>query len=149
MSSESTVTDAMKAAMKARQKARLQALRNIRAGFLLARKETGADALSDADAIAVLKKSAKRLKDSIQSYEEGGRPDLVEQETAELAVVEEFLPAGPSEDAVREWVTAAIAATGATSPREMGKVMGAVMKDHRGEADGNMVRKLVLEALQG
>lgn len=149
MSIESTVTDAMKAAMKARQKARLQALRNIRAGFLLAKKETGADALSDADAIAVLKRSAKRLKDSIQSYEEGGRADLVEQETAELAVVEEFLPAGPSEDAVREWVAAAIAATGATSPREMGKVMGAVMKDHRGEADGNVVRKLVLEALQG
>ena len=149
MSIESTVTDAMKAAMKARQKARLQALRNIRAGFLLARKETGADALSDADAIAVLKRSAKRLKDSIQSYEEGGRADLVEQETSELAVVEEFLPAGPSEDAVREWVAAAIAATGATSPREMGKVMGAVMKDHRGEADGNVVRKLVLEALQG
>lgn len=149
MSIESIVTDAMKAAMKARQKARLQALRNIRAGFLLARKETGADALSDADAIAVLKRSAKRLKDSIQSYEEGGRADLVEQEAAELAVVEEFLPAGPSEDAVREWVEAAIAATGATSPREMGKVMGAVMKDHRGEADGNVVRKLVLEALQG
>ena len=149
MSIESTVTDAMKAAMKARQKDRLQALRNIRAGFLLARKETGADALSDADAIAVLKRSAKRLKDSIQSYEEGGRPDLVEQETAELGVVEEFLPAGPSEDTVRGWVAAAIAATGATSPREMGKVMGAVMKDHRGEADGNVVRKLVLEALQG
>ncbi len=149
MSIESTVTDAMKAAMKARQKDRLQALRNIRAGFLLARKETGADALSDTDAIAVLKRSAKRLKDSIQSYEAGGRPDLVEKETAELGVVEEFLPAGPSEDAVRGWVAAAIAATGATSPREMGKVMGAVMKDHRGEADGNVVRKLVLEALQG
>ncbi|MBO85061.1 MAG: aspartyl-tRNA amidotransferase [Deltaproteobacteria bacterium] len=149
MSIEATVTDAMKAAMKAREKARLQALRNIRAGFLLARKETGADALSDAEAIAVLKRSAKRLKDSIQAYEEGGRADLVEQESAELAVVEAFLPAGPSEDAVRAWVAAAIASTGATSPREMGKVMGAVMKDHRGEVDGNVVRKLVLAALQG
>ncbi len=149
MTIEATVTDHMKAAMKARDKERLQALRNIRAAFLLARKETGADSISDADAIAVLKQSAKKLKDSIQSYQEGGRQDLVDQESAELAVVEEFLPAGPSEATVREWVAAAIAQTGATSPREMGKVMGLVMKDHKGEADGNVVRKLVLEALQG
>jgi hypothetical protein len=149
MSIESTVTDAMKAAMKARDKQRLQALRNIRAGFLLARKETGAESISDEDAVAVLRKQAKQRKDSITSYQDGGREDLVEQETAELSVIEEFLPAGPTEDTMRAWVTAAIATTGATSPREMGKVMGLVMKDHRGEADGNVIRKLVMEQLNG
>jgi len=149
VSIEATVTDAMKAAMKARAKERLLALRNIRAAFLLARKESGADSLSDTEAITVLRKVAKQRKDSIQSYKDGGRDDLVEKEAAELAVVEEFLPAGPTEATVREWVAEAVAATGATSPREMGKVMGAVMKAHRGEADGNVVRKLVMEALQG
>jgi len=149
MSIESTVTDAMKAAMKAREKQRLQALRNIRAGFLLARKETGADSISDDDALTVLRKLAKQRKDSITSYRDGGREDLVEQETAELSVIEEFLPAGPTEDTMRAWVAEAITTTGATSPREMGKVMGLVMKDHRGEADGNIIRKLVMEQLQG
>lgn len=149
MSIEADVTDAMKAAMRARAKERLTALRNIRAAFLLARKETGAEALSDDEALQVLRKVAKQRKDSISSYAEGGRDDLVAQESAELAVVEEFLPAGPTEATVRGWVEAAIAATGATSPREMGKVMGAVMKDHRGEADGTLVRTLVMAALKG
>ena len=147
MSIESLVTDAMKAAMKAREKERLQALRNIRAAFLLARKESGADSLADEQAVAVLRKLSKQRKDSIVSYEEGGRQDLVEQESAELAVIEGFLPAGPSEDTMRGWVAEAVAATGATSVREMGKVMGKVMAAHRGEADGTIIKKLVMEAL--
>ena len=102
MSIEADVTDAMKAAMRARAKERLTALRNIRAAFLLARKETGAEALSDDEALQVLRKVAKQRKDSISSYAEGGRDDLVAQESAELAVVEEFLPAGPTEATVAD-----------------------------------------------
>ena len=147
MSIEADVTQAMKTAMKARAADRLRAVRNIRAAFLLAKKETGADSLEDAGAIQVLRRLAKQRKDSIQSYVDGDREDLAEAERAELAVVEEFLPAGPSEATIRGWVEEAIATTGATSARELGKVMGAVMKSHRGEADGNVVRRLAQELL--
>lgn len=149
MAIQDDVTQAMKDAMRAREADRLRALRNIRAAFLLVRKETGADDITDEQAIVSLRKLAKQRKDSISSYAEGGREDLVAAEQAELDVVLEFLPAGPSEDTVRGWVAAAIDATGATSPREMGKVMGAVMRDHKGEADGAVVRRLVLEQLNG
>ena len=147
MSIESDVTQAMKAAMRARQTDRLRAVRNIRAAFLLAKKETGADSLDDADAIKQLRRLAKQRKDSIQSFVDGGRQDLVEAERAELSVVQEFLPAGPSEATIQGWVEEAIAATGATSPREIGKVMGTVMKSHKGEADGGVVRRIALQLL--
>jgi len=147
MSIEADVTQAMKAAMRAREADRLRAVRNIRAAFLLAKKETGADSLDDAGAIQQLRRLAKQRKDSIQSYVDGGREDLADAERAELAVVEEFLPAGPSEATIRGWVEEAIAATGASSPREIGRVMGTVMKSHKGEADGNVVRRIAQELL--
>ena len=147
MSIEADVTQAMKSAMRARQADRLRAIRNIRAAFLLTRKETGADSIEDADAIKVLRRLAKQRKDSIQSFVDGGREDLAQAERDELAVVDEFLPAGPSEATVRGWVEAAITATGASSAREIGKVMGNVMKSHRGEADGNVVRRIASELL--
>jgi hypothetical protein len=147
MSIEADVTQAMKSAMRARQADRLRAIRNIRAAFLLTRKETGADSIEDADAIKVLRRLAKQRKDSIQSFVDGGREDLAQAERDELAVVDEFLPAGPTEATVRGWVEAAIAATGASSAREIGKVMGSVMKSHRGEADGNVVRRIASELL--
>ena len=147
MSIEADVTQAMKSAMRARQADRLRAIRNIRAAFLLTRKETGADSIEDADAIKVLRRLAKQRKDSIQSFVDGGREDLAQAERDELAVVDEFLPAGPTEATVRGWVEAAIAATGASSGRGIGKVMGSVMKSHRGEADGNVVRRIASELL--
>ncbi len=149
MSIQNDVTEAMKAAMKNREADRLRALRNIRAGFLLALKEAGDTDLSDERSIEVLRRLAKQRKDSIDAYTAAERPDLADQESAELAVVEEFLPKAPSEDTVRGWVAAAIAATGATTAREMGKVMGQVMKDHKGEVDGAVVRRLATELLGG
>ncbi len=147
MGIQESVTEHMKAAMRAKQADRLRGLRGIRAGIILAMKEDGRDTLDDAACIAVLKKLAKQRRDSIEAYVSAEREDLAQKERDELAVIEEFLPAGPSEATVRGWVAEAIAATGATSPREMGKVMGMVMKAHRGEADGNLVRQIATELL--
>lgn len=148
MSIEATVTDHMKAAMRAKDKARLTALRGIRAAIIEAKKEDGSESLSDDRALAILKRLAKQRRDSVQSYTDGGREDLAEVEAAELAVIEEFIPAGPSEEVVRGWVQEAISATGASSTRELGKVMGFVMKKHQGKADGSVVREIAQELLR-
>lgn len=147
MSIEATITDHMKSAMRAKDKARLTALRGIRAAIIEAKKADGSDGITEEQGLAILKRLAKQRRDSVKSYTEGGRADLAEAEAAELAVIEEFIPAGPSEEVVRGWVQEAIAATGASSPREMGKVMGQVMKAHRGEADGAVVRRIAQELL--
>ena len=147
MSIYNDVSTQMKDAMKARDKDRLGALRNIRAGFIEALKLDNADTLSDDACLDVLKRLAKQRKDSIDAYGKGGRQDLVDAETLELHVIEEFLPKGPDESVVRGWVQAAIDQTGASGPGDLGRVMGTVMKDHRGEADGAMVRALVSELL--
>lgn len=147
MSIQDDVTQHMKDAMRAKQADRLRGLRSIRAGIILAMKEDGRESLDDAACIKVLKKLAKQRRDSIEAYAKAERQDLVDIESAELAVIQEFLPAGPSEATVRGWVEAAIAQTGATSPREIGKVMGAVMKSHKGEADGAVVRRIAQELL--
>ncbi len=143
------ITDQMKAAMRAKDADRLRGLRNIRAAFIETMKKDGSSELSDEACITVLRRLAKQRRDSIESYQAGGRGDLVAAEEAELVVVESFLPAGPDEATIRGWVEAAIEATGATEPRHMGKVMGVVMKDHRGEVDGNAVKKTALELLRG
>lgn len=143
------VSEQMKVAMRAKDADRLRGLRNIRAAFIETMKQDGSTDLSDEACITVLRRLAKQRKDSIQSYQAGGRDDLVADEVSELAVVESFLPAGPDEATVRDWVAAAIEATGATEPKHMGKVMGRVMGAHRGEVDGNTVKAIALELLKG
>ena len=147
MSIETTINDEMKAAMRAKDKVRLTALRSIRAGIIEALKEDGSESLSDERALVVIKKIAKMRRDSVESYTSGGREDLAEAEAAELAIVEEFIPAGPSEAVVHGWVVEAIAATKATSKREIGKVMGFVMKAHKGQVDGAVVKDIAGELL--
>ena len=141
------VSAQMKDAMKAKEKERLGALRNIRAGFIETMKLDNSETLSDEACVGVLKRLAKQRKDSIDAYAKGGRQDLVDAETFELDVIEALLPAGPDEAVVRAWVADAISATGASSGADIGKVMGAVMKAHRGEADGALVRALATELL--
>ena len=137
----------MKSAMRARDKERLTGLRGIRAAFILANKEAGTDTLSDEVCLHVLAKLAKQRKDSIAAYTEANRPELVAQEEHELAVIGEFLPALADPETTRTWVEAAIAQTGATSRRDFGRVMGAVMKGHKGEADAQLVRGIAQELL--
>ena len=141
------VSAQMKAAMKAREAAKLKALRGIRAGFITAMKEDGSDRLSDEACLVVLRRLSKQRKDSIESYTSAGRADLAAEEQAELDVIDTFLPSLADEAQTRTWVQEAIETTGAFSPREMGRVMGAVMKAHKGEVDGNLTRKIASELL--
>ena len=144
-----TVTAQMKDAMKAKAAARLGALRNVRAAFLVEMKKDGSETLDDAVAVAVLRKLAKQRQESIDAFTLANRPERVAEERAELAVIEEFLPRLADEATTRAWVDAAIAASGATSAKELGKVMGALMKAHKGDVDGDLARRIAAERLGG
>ncbi len=144
-----TVTEQMKAAMKAKDGPRLGALRNIRAAFLVEMKKDGAETLEEDTAIAVLRRLAKQRQESIDAFEKAGRAERVAEEKAELGVIEEFLPRLADEATTRAWVEQALAETGASTPKELGRVMGAVMKAHKGEVDGDLARRLASQLLGG
>jgi len=151
MSLQDDVTEAWKTAMKARDP-RKDALSLIRSELKKEAIHTRGDGVSGTDldddaALTVLTRMAKQRRESIVEYEKGGRSDLVEKESAELAVVQEFLPAALDEDELLALVDEVIRETGASSPKEMGKVMGPVMKRAAGRADGNVVRALVQKRL--
>jgi uncharacterized protein YqeY len=141
------VTAQLTQAMKARDEARTAALRMIRAAFLVETKKDGSETLSDEACVAALRKLEKQRQESIEAFESAGRPERAAEERAELAVVRGFLPSLADEATTRAWVQAAIAESGATSARELGKVMGALMKAHKGEVDGTLARRLAAELL--
>ena len=143
------VNNQMKDALRAGQKIRLQALRNIRAAFLTRLKEDGSQTLSDADCVPILRRLEKQRKESIEAFDSGGRAEMAAAERAELEIILGFLPSQADESTVRGWVQAAIAESGATSAKDVGKVMSAVMKAHKGDVDGNVARKLATELLSG
>ena len=136
----------LKTAMKAKDKATLTGLRNI-IGKLKAQKIDKGEALTGEECIQILQSSAKQLKDSIEQYKKGGRDDLAEIEAFELKLIEKYLPKKLSEDNIRILVKNNIESTGAESLQDMGRVMGAAMKELAGAADGKMVQKIVLEEL--
>ena len=143
------VTDQMKTAMRAKDKVRLGALRGIRAAFIEAMKADGSETVPDAAAITILRRLEKQRKESISAYEQGGREDLASVEREELAVLQDFLPSLADEATTRTWVQAAIEQSGAAGPQDMGRVMGEVMSELKGKADGNRVRVVVQELLKG
>lgn len=143
------VTTQMKAAMRAKAKDDLRALRGIRAAFIEEMKKDGRDTLSDEAAVTTLRRLAKQRKDSLETYTEVGRQDLADVEAAELALIDTFLPKLADAAQTQAWVDEAVAQTGASSMRDMGKVMGALMKAHRADIDGAVAKKLVQAALQG
>ena len=138
------VLDEMKTAMKAKDAVRLQTIRLMRSAFANAAIELRTDQLSDEQAITVLKKMAKMRQESIDMFTEGGAHERAEAERSELAVIEQWLPVVASEEQVREWVLEAIAEAGKDN---MGKVMGALMKNHKADVDGKMAQKIVKEEL--
>jgi hypothetical protein len=144
-----TVTAQMKDAMKAKDAARLSALRNIRAAFLTEMKKDGSETLDDAVSIHLLRKLAKQRQESIDAFTQANRPERVAEERAELGVIEEFLPRLADDATTRGWVAAAIAASGASNAKELGKVMGALMKAHKGDVDGDLARRIATELLGG
>ena len=138
----------IKTAMLARDKVRLETLRGIKKEFLEAKTAKGADGnLSDEQAVKILAKMAKQRRETAQIYAEQSRPELAENELAEAAVIEEYLPKALSAEELRAELTAIIAETGATSPKEMGKVMGVASKRLAGRADGRAISEMVKHIL--
>lgn len=148
MSLELTINSAIKAAMLAKSEAELRALRAIKAAILLAKTaEGGTGDLTEADETKMLQKLAKQRKDSLDIFRQQNREDLAKKEEEELEVIERFLPKQMSDSELREALTRVIAETGATSPADMGKVMGAATKQLAGKADGKAISALVKELL--
>jgi uncharacterized protein YqeY len=146
MSLKDRINDDMKAAMRARETGRLATIRLL----LAAIKQREVDervTLDDAAVTGVIDKMIKQRKDSISQFEAAGRTDLVEQESAELAVLTAYMPAQLSEAEVAEQVQAAVAETGAAGPQDMGKVMAVLKGKLAGRADMTAVSGLVKAAL--
>lgn len=136
------------AAMKAKDKVRLEALRNIKKFFIEAKTAPGAnDTLDDAVALKILAKLAKQGRDTAALYHEQNRPDLAEEEEAQAKVIEEYLPKALTPEELEAEVKAIIAQVGATSAKDMGKVMGVASKQLAGRADGRAISTLVKQLL--
>jgi uncharacterized protein YqeY len=135
------------AAMKSRDATRLSALRMLKAAVMNKGVEKGRD-LEDAEILQVVSSLVKQRRDSIEQFEKGGRRDLVEKETAEIAVLQAYLPPAASPEEIDAAVAEAVAETGASSPKDMGKVMKAVMPKLAGKnADGKAVNEAVRRTL--
>lgn len=140
----------LKAAMKSGDKNRMNSVRSIRAALLekeVSIRVGGKAELNEEQELEVLMSLAKKRRDSIQQYTDAGRTDLAETEQAELAVIETYLPAMMSDEEAEAAVKEIIEQVGATSMKDMGKVMGAAMKKLKGKADGGKVQELVKAAL--
>jgi len=136
----------MMIAMKAKDAEKLNTVRSLRAAIQTKKLELNKE-LTEEDVIGVINKAAKQRRDSIASYTEGGREDLVAEEEKELVIIEAYLPEQMGEAEVAKIVEEVIAATGATSMKDMGKVMGAIMPKVKGKADGNLVNTIVKQKL--
>lgn len=148
MSLKEQITEDMKTAMRAKEAVRLATIRLLLAE--IKRKEVDERIeLDDAQTLAIVDKMIKQRKDSITQFEAGNRPDLAEVERAELMILTGYKPAGLSEEQVAAEVAAAVAASGATGPQDMGKVMGIVKPKLAGRADMTLVSALVKKALSG
>jgi uncharacterized protein YqeY len=148
MSLVEQLNDAMKEAMKAKDALRLSTIRLIRSAVKNREIEVRGE-LDDAAVIEVLSSLVKQRRESAQVYRDNNRPELAEKEEAELRILQEFLPAQLSEEELVALIDAAIAEVGASSPRDMGKVMKVVSARTKGRADGKRVSELVKERLVG
>lgn len=152
MSLKDQVTEAIKTAMKAKDKVRLETVRSIKKAVLekeVSVRPSGQEALTEEQETEVLVQLAKQRRDSISQYQQAGRPDLAEQEAQELAILEEYLPKQLSDDEISQAIDVIVAQVGASSPKDMGKVMGPAMQQLKGKADGKKVQELVKAKLGG
>ena len=146
MGVEAKLLDDMRAAMKSGNKVALETSRMIRSQLKNASIAKGKD-LSEEDVIDVLSKEAKKRKESLELFKQGGREDLAEKEQHELNIITSYLPAALSEDEVLGIIDKAVAEVGAEGMQDMGKVMGKVMPEVKGRADGKVVQELVKKKL--
>ena len=145
MSLKDQLSHDLKEAMRAKDRVRLGAIRMLSAAIQVEEKSGRGDVAED-DFIAIVQKQAKQRRDSIEQFRSAGRDDLVDIEVAELAVIEQYLPAQLSDEEIRTTIQKIVEQTGASGMQDMGRVMGQAMQALRGKADGNRVRRAV-EAL--
>ncbi len=146
MTIEEKITEDVKTAMKAGDKLVVNTLRNLRAQIKDFRIEKQSD-LTDEDVRKVLTSAAKKRRESIEMYRQGNRQDLVDAESAELEIIQRYLPRQMSDEEVQAVVDEVIASSGATGEKDMGRVMGAIMPRVKGKADGKVIQTKVREAL--
>ena len=148
MSLEQKIMTELKAAMLAKNESALRSLRAIKAAILLAKTSEGASGeIKEEDETKLLQKLVKQRRDSLEIFQQQNRADLAQKEQEELDVIEKFLPKQMTPEELKEAVAGIIAATGASSPADMGKVMGAATKQLAGKADGKAISALVKELL--
>jgi len=148
MSLEQKIMGELKTAMLAKDEKALRSLRAIKAAILLAKTSEGAGGeLKEDDEIKLLQKLVKQRKDSLDIFQQQNRTDLAQKEKEEIEIIEKFLPKQLSAEEIRSEVAAIITEVGASSPADMGKVMGAATKKLAGKADGKTISALVKELL--
>jgi len=141
------ISEDLKSAMLARQKDRLEPLRTIKSALLLAKTESGTHELSSDQEMKILQKMVKQRRESAEIFKTQNRPELYENEVKEALIIEEYLPKQMSESELIPVLKDIIQRVGATSPKDMGKVMGAAGKELAGKADGKMIADKVKELL--
>ena len=140
------IHEELKEAMRAKDTVRLNVVRGLLSAFtneLVAKKRKPQDELSDDEVLDVIRRGVKQRKDAIDQFEKGGRSDLADSEKAELPYLEKYLPAQMSEDEIRPLIEAKMKELGVVDKSGVGKLLGALMKDLKGEADGNLVKSIV------
>lgn len=148
MSLEQKIMGELKTAMLAKDEAALRSLRAIKAAILLAKTaEGGSGEVSEEEEVKLLQKMVKQRKDSLEIFTQQNRPELAKKEEEEIAVIEKFLPKQLSAEEIKAELATIIAATGASSPADMGKVMGVASKQLAGRADGKTISTMVKELL--
>jgi uncharacterized protein YqeY len=146
MSLKDQIGEDIKAAMKSKDKVRLETVRSIKKALLekeVSLRPTGQTELTEAQEMEVLVQQAKQRRDSIEQYRQVGRSDLVDQEAQELAILETYLPTQLSDEELSKVIDEIITEVGATSPKDLGKVMGSAMQRVKGQADGKKIQELV------
>jgi uncharacterized protein YqeY len=148
MNLQEQLNEDYKAAMKSGDKLRVETLRLLRAQLKDA-KINKMEALTPEEQIAALTNTAKKRREAIDMYKQGGRTDLLEKEAAELAIISSYLPQALSTEEIAQIIDTAIKETGSAAAGDLGKVMGKIMPQVKGRADGKMVQQMVRERLGG
>jgi uncharacterized protein YqeY len=147
MSLEEKIMEDLKAAMKAQDKASMRGLRAVKSALLLLKTDGSGKEITPEREIQLLQKLVKQRRESIAIFEKENRADLAEVEKEEVAVIEKYLPEALSEEDLEKFIQALILSTGATSVKDMGKVIGLASKELAGKADGRAISDMVKKCL--
>ncbi len=141
------IEDDLRASIKSKDEEKLRTLRMLKADILY-EKTKGTEDLTEDKVIEIVLRGAKKRKESIAEYEKAGRTDLADREHAELKIIEDYLPRQMSEDEIAKVVDDKLKELGGASLKDMGKLMGLIMKELKGQADGTLVKQIVAGRLQ-